>query len=235
MIEVLDLHRHKVNRYEGEDFTSVEFHKDGVIGWIKLNYDDFYKWLKATNFHYYNQLRWKHFFFDKYSLNEDFADKKNHERCVEVLNSYLSDCDSYKPILDVSQRIDLSHCLPCIQRLHHKLFSWANGCNLADNSLNPLDYGLPEGTVNFFPAVEVRRNLLALGFSEDNVYCSQTFAFNRNPDNYYAKVSILYSFCDSSRKQELLDAYYKKHPQPEIVYDDKENSTNLSNEKPVNS
>lgn len=221
MIEVLDLHRHRVNRYEGEDFTSIEFHKNGIIGWVKLNYDDFYKWLKANNFHYYNQLNWKHFSFDKYSINEDFNSKKYHDRCVDVLNSYLSACDSYKPIIDISKTVDLSMCLPCIQRLHHKLFSWGNACNLADNSTNPLDYGLPQGTTGFFPADEIRRNLLELGISDKDVFSSPSGSpFNGNPHDYYAKVSILYKFCDSSRKHELLAAYYKKHPLPEVIYDE---------------
>ena len=235
MIEVLDLHRHEVSPYDGEDFTSVEFHKNGVIGWIKLNYDDFYKWLKANNFHYYNQLRWKHFFFDKYSVNEDFASDKYHDRCVDALNSYLSACDSYIPILDVSRKVDLAQCCPIISKFHKKLLISPLSTSLGCDSSLPSDYGFSEFPPNFRCHEYFRNALSSLGFSDDSLYVQVNSFLPVANDGWFVKTSILYSFCDSSRKQELLDAYYKKHPQPEIVYDDKEASNNLSNEKPVNS
>ena len=220
MIEVLDLHRHKVSPYDGEDFTSIEFHKNGIIGWVKLNYDDFYKWLKANNFHYYNQLNWKHFSFDKYSINEDFNSKKYHDRCVDVLNSYLSACDSYKPILDVAHKVDLAYCYPIMSKFHSQFFAHGFTTCLGCVSSSPSDYGLSVIPDNFKYHEYFWNALHSLGFTDGSLY-SQVSDFLPVPyDGWFVKTSILYSFCDSSRKQELLDAYYKKHPLPEVIYDE---------------
>lgn len=235
MIEVLDLYRHEVSPYRGEDYSTITFHKDGIIGWITLDYNDFYRWLKATDFHYYNKLRWKHFFFDKYTINELFADKKTHDECLSVLNKYLAVCDDYKPIFYPHQKIDLASCSDLVRRFHDKMLHCGESASLYDNSRNPVDYGLSPDDVNFKTPLALRSVLEGLGFTDSNLYHQSYVPFNEMDDGWSVNTSILYSFCDSSRKQELLDAYYKKHPQPEIVYDDKEASNNLSNEKPVNS
>lgn len=220
MIEVLDLHRHEVSPYDGEDFTSIEFHKNGIIGWVKLNYDDFYKWLKANNFHYYNQLNWKHFFFDKYSINEDFNSKKYHDRCVDVLNSYLSACDSYKPILDVAHKVDLADCWPIMAKFHKKLLVNPLFTSLGCDSPLPSDYGLTVFPQNFKCHEYLKSILYSLGFTDGSLYSQVSDFLPVSNDGWFVKTSILYSFCDSSRKQELLDAYYKKHPLPEVVCDE---------------
>lgn len=220
MIEALCLYRNGVSEYVGEDYSIIEFHKNGIIGWIKLDYDDFYKWLKVNNVDYYRHLRRKHFSFDKYSLNEDFHDKKNHDKCLDVLTNYLKARDEYKPFFDVSSKVDLAYCLPVIQRLHRSMRTCGTSCSLGDNSNNPLDYGLPPDTKSFSSPIAMRSILEGLGFYDSSLYHRVDPIFYEVNDGWYVKSSIVYSFCNSSRKQELLAAYYKKHPLPEVVCDE---------------
>ena len=192
--------------YQGY-YVLDEIHRDGIKAWVKMNFKDFYPWLKRHDASYYSKLRRKHLFFSEKSIVEDFFHGNSYgkQKSKEVMDLYIQQCDNYRPLFNPSEMIDLKYCPPVIRYLHKfALGEDRTYFEFGFGDATPTDFGLPQGFTPFYPREQLVDILNRLGFTDGSWHI---------PSRQFLLVpsKIRTFFVDSSMQDELVADYMRRH------------------------
>lgn len=118
---MIDVYRFfRIEHAARDDSFFAGYRVNGIRSWIYVNIDDFYNWLKNNMPAYYKEVRGRHFFFSKKSIEEDFNSKKVDRRVKarEALNQYFQCCYEHNGLQDFSKMTDLQTMSPVFREVH---------------------------------------------------------------------------------------------------------------------